>query len=87
MEKKTIMEAVRDNVTVSIPRYLIDDMRREMKSTSTNIDELVVTFVYEALHTPNKETRAALEEAKSGVDLKTVDTFDTETFTNSIFAE
>ena len=68
------METARDFVTVNIPRYLIDDMRREMKNDSANIDKLVETFVYESLHTPNAEIRAAMEEARSGIEMGTIDT-------------
>ena len=81
------MEPARDFVTVNIPRYLIDDMRKEMKNDSADVDKLVETFVYESLHTPNAETRAAIEEAHSDVEMGMVDTSSMESFINSILAE
>ncbi|MBO4810217.1 MAG: hypothetical protein J5552_01485 [Prevotella sp.] len=81
------METARDFVTVNIPRYLIDDMRKEMKNDSADIDKLLETFVYESLHTPKAETRAAIEEARSDVEMGTVDTSNMESFINSILAE
>ena len=81
------METTRENVLVSIPRYLIDDMRREMKNDISDVDELVEAFVYEALHSPNAETREAIEEARSGVEMGTVDTSSMESFINSVLAE
>lgn len=64
------MNTASENVTVTIPQYLIDDMRRETGSKTQNISQLVEEFVYAALHTPNKLTLAAIEEAKSGIEME-----------------
>lgn len=80
------MEATkRKRMTVSLPAYAIADIKRKAHESNRSASSIVATLVLDGLYyEPNAETLEAIEEARSGVNLPTVDTSSTEAFIKSI---
>ena len=68
-----------------LPTYLIDGLKHEAKRQNTSMNSLVELLMREDLYSePNEETRAAIEECRSGVELPELDTSDLDAFIKSI---
>lgn len=75
----------RIRMTVSLPAYAMADIRKEAARTGWSLSALAGEYILDAMyHEPNAETLAAIEEAKSGVELPTVDTSSYDAFVKSI---
>lgn len=68
-----------------MPEYMLTDLSNEARRRKTTISKLLEDFVEPALYQqPNPETLAAIEEARSGVEMAVVDTSSYDTFVKSI---
>ena len=82
METKTRR---RRRTTISLPEYMLTDLSNEARRRKTTISKLLEDFVEPALYQqPNPETLAAIEEARSGVEMAVVDTSSYDAFVKSI---
>ncbi len=70
--------------TITLPAYMLTDLGYEAKRRGTTVSKLVEGIVEPALYHPNAETLAAIEEARSGVELPKVDLSSVEAMTKSI---
>ena len=77
--------ATRLRTTVTLPPSLMNDLKmvakQNKKSVSSIIEESLLDMLY---HEPNETTKNAIEEAKKGVGLKTVDASNIESFIKSM---
>ena len=68
-----------------MPEYMLTDLSNEARRRKTSISKLLEYFVEPALYQqPNPETLAAIEEARSGVEMAVVDTSSYDAFVKSI---
>ena len=68
-----------------MPEYMLTDLSNEARRRKTTISKLLEDFVEPALYQqPNSETLAAIEEARSGVEMAVVDTSSYDSFVKSI---
>ena len=68
-----------------MPEYMLTDLSNEARRRKTTISKLLEDFVEPALYQqPNPETLAAIEEARSGVEMAVVDTSSSDAFVKSI---
>jgi len=68
-----------------LPEYMLTDLSNEARRRKTTISKLLEDFVEPALYQqPNPETLAAIEEARSGVEMAVVDTSSYDAFVKSI---
>ena len=68
-----------------MPEYMLTDLSNEARRRKTTISKLLEDFVEPALYQhPNPETLAAIEEARSGVEMAVVDTSSYDAFVKSI---
>lgn len=75
----------RRRTTISLPEYMLTDLSNEARRRKTTISKLLEDFVEPALYQqPNPETLAAIEEARSGVEMAVVDTSSYDAFVKSI---
>ncbi|MBR6030753.1 MAG: hypothetical protein IKP36_02195 [Bacteroidaceae bacterium] len=70
----------RRRTTISLPDYMLTDLGNEAKRRKTTISKLLEGFVEPVLYKPNAETLAALEEARSGVEMEELTPYDIEHF-------
>lgn len=78
------MEGTKERITVTVSKHLIEDVLRKTGCDINDIDKIVEDFVYSALHTPNAETIAAIEESRAGKYAGTIDTTSMESFMKSM---
>jgi len=70
--------------TVRLPEYALADLRREAKANNMSLNSLLSMYILDGMyHTPNEETLEAIEEARSGVEMDTVDMTSFESFCKS----
>ena len=75
----------RRRTTISLPEYMLTDLSNEARRRKTTISKLLEDFVEPALYQqPNPETLAAIEEARTGVEMAVVDTSSYDAFVKSI---
>ena len=68
-----------------MPEYMLTDLSNEARRRKTTISKLLEDFVEPALYQqPNPETLAAIEEARSGVEMAVVDPSSYDAFVKSI---
>ena len=68
-----------------MPEYMLTALSNEARRRKTTISKLLEDFVEPALYQqPNPETLAAIEEARSGVEMAVVDTSSYDAFVKSI---
>ena len=68
-----------------LPTYLIDGLKLGAKRQNTSMNSPVELLLREDLYSePNEDTRAAIEECRSGVELPELDTSDLDAFIKSI---
>ena len=74
----------RRKTSFRLPDYLLDGLRQEAKRQKTSMNSLLELFLKEGLfEEPNDQTRAAIEECRSGVEL---DDFDPDSLDQYIYA-
>lgn len=74
-------------MTVSLPEYAVNDLRREAEKTGWSLSALAGEYILGAMyHEPNEETKAALAEAMSGHNPNKVYT-DVDEMINDILSE
>ena len=81
------MEATvrRRRMTVSLPDYAYEAIKKEAKRIGWSQSALAGEYILDAIyHTPNAETIAAIEEAKSGAELRKLDLSSFESFLKSL---
>ncbi len=72
-------------MTVSLPSYAMEDIRKEAARTGWSLSALAGEYILDAMyHEPNETTLAAIRECRSGVELPVVDTSSVEAMTKSI---
>ena len=74
----------RMRASITLPDYMVIDLGNEAKRRGTTVSKLVEGYVEPALYAPNADTLAAIEEARSGVELPQVDTSSYDGFVKSI---
>ena len=63
----------------------MNDLRKEAELTGWSLSALAGEYILDAMyHEPNEETKAAIEEARSGVDMEEVDMSSFENFKKSL---
>ncbi|MBR4516152.1 MAG: toxin-antitoxin system protein [Bacteroidaceae bacterium] len=71
----------RRRTTISLPEYMLTDLSNEARRRKTTISKLLEDFVEPALYQhPNPETLAAIEEARSGVEMEELTPYNIEHF-------
>lgn len=80
------MEATpRKRLTVSIPEYAMNDLKKKAELTGWSLSALAGEYILDAMyHEPNEETKAAIEEARSGVEMEKVDMSSFDNFKKSL---
>jgi len=63
----------RKATTVRLPDYMLLDLRNEARRTGVSINKLIENALEESLYRPNAETLAAIEEARSGMEMEDFD--------------
>lgn len=72
-------------MTISLPAYAMADMKKEAARMGWSMSALAGEYILDAMyHKPNAETLAAIEEARSGVEMPVVDTSSYDAFVKSI---
>ena len=74
----------RKATTVRLPDYMLLDLHNEARRTGVSINKLIEDALEECLYRPNHETLAAIEEARSGVEMED---FDPDELNQYIYAE
>ena len=77
------METVRKRkrMTVSLPAYAVADMKKEAARMGWSMSALAGEYILDAMyHKPNAETLAAIEEARSGVEMEELTPYNIEHF-------
>ena len=76
---------MRKQTTVRLPEYMLIDLnseaRRQGISVSKLIENITEAYMYQQ---PNPETLAALEEARSGVEMEEIDLSSFDAFIKSM---
>ena len=72
--------ARRKRACITLPDYMVIDLGNEARRRGITVSKLVEDFVEPALYPPNAETLAAIEEARSGVEMETLSHEDIENF-------
>jgi len=70
----------RRRTTISLPDYMLTDLGNEARRRKTTISKLLEDFVEPVLYKPNAETLAAIEEARSGVEMEELTPYNIEHF-------
>lgn len=69
--------STRKRLTVSIPEYALNDLRKEAEKTGWSLSALAGEYILDAMyHEPNEETKAAIEEAMNRKEYPAKDCFD-----------
>jgi len=63
----------RKATTVRLPDYMLLDLRNEARRTGVSVNKLIEDALEESLYRPNAETLAAIEEARSGMEMEDFD--------------
>lgn len=75
----------RKRLTVSLPDYAMADIRKEAARMGWSLSALGGEYLLDGMYRePNADTLAAIEEARSGVEMGTVDTSSYDAFVKSI---
>ncbi len=75
----------RKATTVRLPDYMLVDLNVEARRQGISVSRLLENIMEERLYQqPNAETLAAIEEAKSGVEMEEVDLSSFENFIKSM---
>jgi len=74
----------RKATTVRLPDYMLLDLHNEARRTGVSVNKLIEDALEESLYRPNAETLAAIEEARSGVEMED---FDPDELNQYIYAE
>lgn len=69
-------------MTVSLPEYAVADIRRKAKRTGWSLSAIAGEYILDGLYngTPNAETMAAIEEARSGREMEELTSYNIEHF-------
>ena len=68
-------------MTVSLPAYVVEEIKKEAARTGWSASALAGEYIIDAMRcTPNADTLAAIEEAKSGVEMEELTPYDIEHF-------
>jgi hypothetical protein len=70
----------RRRTTVSLPDYMLADLSAEARRQGISVSRLIENITEERMYQPNAETLAALEEARSGVEMEELTDYDIEHF-------
>lgn len=70
--------------TVRLPDYMVTDLRNEAQRQGISVNRLIEDSLEQTLYSPNAETLAAIEEARSSVEMEEVDTSSYEAFRKSL---
>lgn len=75
----------RQRLSITLPKYAMEEIRKEAKRTGWSLSALAGEYILSAMyHKPNPDTIAAIEEAKGGEEMATVDTSSYGSFVKSI---
>ena len=75
------METItRRRTTVTLPDYMLTDLGVEAKRQGISVSRLVENFMEKELYQPNADTLAAIEEARSGVEMEELTDYQIEHF-------
>ena len=74
----------RKATTVRLPDYMLIDLNVEARRQGISVSRLLENFTEACLYPPNPETLAAIEEARSGVEMEEVDLSSFEDFIKSM---
>ena len=78
--KKRNMEN-RVRTTISLPAYLLGSLKEEAKLKKKSVSQIIEEMLeFAATLVPNKETMAAIEEARHGDNLEELSSYDIEHF-------
>lgn len=64
------MEGTRRQTTVRLPDYMLADLNAEARRQGISVSRLIEDRLEESMYRPNAETLAAIEEARSGVEME-----------------
>ena len=78
------MNVTRKATTVRLPDYLLADLHTEARRRNISMSKLLECIAEETMYRPNAETLAAIEEARSGVEMED---FDPDELDQYIYAE
>ena len=70
----------RRRTNVSLPDYMLADLSAEARRQGISVSRLIENITEERMYQPNAETLAALEEARSGVEMEELTDYDIEHF-------
>ncbi len=66
------MKHSRKQTTITLPEYLLADLRTEAARLGTSVSRLLEEIAGHHLYHPNADTLAALDEAKSGAPMEEI---------------
>ena len=78
------MNVTRKATTVRLPDYMLIDLHNEARRTGVSMNKLIEDTIEESLYRPNAETLAAIEEARSGVEMEELDLSSFDAFIKSM---
>lgn len=78
------MNVTRKATTVRLPDYMLIDLHNEAHRTGVSMNKLIEDTIEKSLYRPNAETLAAIEEARSGVEMEEVDLSSFDAFIKSM---
>ena len=64
------MNVTRKATTVRLPDYLLADLHTEARRRNISVSRLLENIAEESMYLPNAKTLAAIEEARSGVEME-----------------
>ena len=74
----------RKATTVRLPAYMLTDLHNEATRRGLSVSRLIEDTIEESMYQPNAETLAAIEEARSGVEMEDVDLSSFDAFLKSM---
>ena len=78
------MNVTRKATTIRLPDYMLIDLHNEAHRAGVSMNKLIEDTIEENLYRPNAETLAAIEEARSGVEMEEVDLSSFDAFIKSM---
>lgn len=78
------MSVTRKVATVRLPDYLLADLHSEAHRRNISVSKLLENIIEENIYRPNAETLAAIEEARSGVEMEDLDLSSFDAFIKSM---
>ena len=76
---------MRKQTTVRLPDYMLTDLNSEARRQGISVSRLLENITEEYMYQrPNADTLAALEEARSGLEMEEVDLSSFEAFVKSM---